>query len=481
MNSVLLMEWNEKPPSLWDLENLFMFGAKVTDNPKKLQPADWGIEGERGMNSESFYSTGGDGGSGVSGSDLGDGSSKSSKSASVSSSVGESKKPNFNLDAFEGFPNDFIHKNESAKAEALGSSPTHEVSAGSGEPLLSLKLGKRMYFEDVCAGNNPKSSSLSVISSSMAKTKRSKSTGQSAFAPHCQVEGCNIDLSSAKDYHRKHRICANHSKSPKVIVEGVERRFCQQCSRFHGLSEFDEKKRSCRRRLSDHNARRRKPQTEALRNPTRLSSSLFSTDERQQMSLVLDQAPSVYTRHPSNLTWDGTCSFKFGQTKEYFPKPAKGGGTGGQLNLANNGIPSSITMLYHDSSGLSPSKGTAAEVLNRGAEESMISFNLGATQDFHRALSLLSTSSWVSGEAKPVALDNNTNQNYQNNIPQPGMQAMTQGLPVSSGYWQTQHLSLNTQEAHVSHSHSNGSNHFHQDLHQFKGPYEFGSQTNQFN
>lgn len=231
MNSVLLMEWNEKPPSLWDLENLFMFGAKVTDNPKKLQPADWGIEGERGMNSESFYSTGGDGGSGVSGSDLGDGSSKSSKSASVSSSVGESKKPNFNLDAFEGFPNDFIHKNESAKAEALGSSPTHEVSAGSGEPLLSLKLGKRMYFEDVCAGNNPKSSSLSVISSSMAKTKRSKSTGQSAFAPHCQVEGCNIDLSSAKDYHRKHRICANHSKSPKVIVEGVERRFCQQCSR----------------------------------------------------------------------------------------------------------------------------------------------------------------------------------------------------------------------------------------------------------
>ncbi|ONI29972.1 hypothetical protein PRUPE_1G224900 [Prunus persica] len=279
MNSVLLMEWNEKPPSLWDLENLFMFGAKVTDNPKKLQPADWGIEGERGMNSESFYSTGGDGGSGVSGSDLGDGSSKSSKSASVSSSVGESKKPNFNLDAFEGFPNDFIHKNESAKAEALGSSPTHEVSAGSGEPLLSLKLGKRMYFEDVCAGNNPKSSSLSVISSSMAKTKRSKSTGQSAFAPHCQVEGCNIDLSSAKDYHRKHRICANHSKSPKVIVEGVERRFCQQCSRFHGLSEFDEKKRSCRRRLSDHNARRRKPQTEALRNPTRLSSSLFSTDE----------------------------------------------------------------------------------------------------------------------------------------------------------------------------------------------------------
>ncbi|CAN6676399.1 unnamed protein product [Malus baccata var. baccata] len=389
MNSVLMMEWNEKPHSLWDLENLFMYGAKVTENPKKLQPADWGIEGERGMNSESFYSIGGDGGSGVSGSDLGDGSSKSSKSASVNSSVEESKKSNFNFEAFEGFPKDFFDKKNSAEAEALGSSPTHEVSAGSGEPLLSLKLGKRMYFEDVCAGNNHETSSLSVISTSMAtKTKRFKSAAQSAFASHCQVEGCNLDLSSAKDYHRKHRICSNHSKSPKVVVDGVELRFCQQCSRFHGLSDFDENKRSCRKRLSDHNARRRKPQTEVVRHPARLSSSLFST----------------------------------------------------------------------------------------GAEESMISFNLDAPQDIHRALSLLSTSPWVSGEGKSVPLD--TNQSYHNNSPQQGMHAMTQGVPASSEYWQTQHPPLDTQ-AHVSHSHSNVGNQF-QDLHQFKAPYAFGYNPNQF-
>lgn len=226
------MEWNEKPPSLWDWENIFMFEAKVTENPKKLQPTDWSVEGERGMNSESFYSPGGDRGSGVSGSDLGDGTSKSSKSGSVNSSVGESKKSNFSLEAFEGFPKDFVDKKESARVEALGSSPIHEISAGSGEPLLSLKLGKRMYFEDVCAGNNAKTSAVSVISTPMGtKGKRFKATGQSTVATRCQVEGCNIDLSSAKDYHRKHRICANHSKSPKVVVNGVERRFCQQCSR----------------------------------------------------------------------------------------------------------------------------------------------------------------------------------------------------------------------------------------------------------
>lgn len=31
-------------------------------------------------------------------------------------------------------------------------------------------------------------------------------------------------------------------------------------SRFHALAEFDEVKRSCRKRLADHNRRRRKPQ-----------------------------------------------------------------------------------------------------------------------------------------------------------------------------------------------------------------------------
>ena len=32
------------------------------------------------------------------------------------------------------------------------------------------------------------------------------------------------------------------------------------CCRFHSLGEFDEVKRSCRKRLDGHNRRRRKPQ-----------------------------------------------------------------------------------------------------------------------------------------------------------------------------------------------------------------------------
>lgn len=80
--------------------------------------------------------------------------------------------------------------------------------------------------------------------------------------PMCQVDNCKEDLSAAKDYHRRHKVCEVHSKAGKALVGKQMQRFCQQCSRFHPLSEFDEGKRSCRRRLAGHNRRRRKTQPE---------------------------------------------------------------------------------------------------------------------------------------------------------------------------------------------------------------------------
>ncbi|CAL1356910.1 unnamed protein product [Linum trigynum] len=74
----------------------------------------------------------------------------------------------------------------------------------------------------------------------------------------CQAENCTTDLVDAKPYHRRHKVCEYHSKAQVVLVAGMRQRFCQQCSRFHELSEFDDMKRSCRRRLAGHNERRRK-------------------------------------------------------------------------------------------------------------------------------------------------------------------------------------------------------------------------------
>ncbi|KAJ7536902.1 hypothetical protein O6H91_12G087600 [Diphasiastrum complanatum] len=131
------------------------------------------------------------------------------------------------------------------------------------DPLIGLKLGKRTYFEDSSGYVTGKTSNVSPSPASFP-AKKQRVQSQAAQIPRCQVEGCNLDLSSVKDYHRRHKVCDAHSKSPRVVVAGQEQRFCQQCSRFHVLSEFDEGKRSCRRRLAGHNERRRKPQPDSM-------------------------------------------------------------------------------------------------------------------------------------------------------------------------------------------------------------------------
>ena len=226
------MEWNVKSPLQWDWENQGFFSGKEAgvSISKPTQRAGWMSEGGPTIGSGSVYSSAG---GAFSGSDLGNGSSKSSISASIdSSSKAGVKIPGFNFEGVEAFSKSLNKNNEFARVEDTGTSPAVPATVGLGEPLIGLKLGKRTYFEDVCAGNNTKSSTSSTsLAPSTALVKKTRISHQSILNPHCQVEGCNIDLSGAKDYHRKHRVCESHSKCAKVIIAGQERRFCQQCSR----------------------------------------------------------------------------------------------------------------------------------------------------------------------------------------------------------------------------------------------------------
>jgi hypothetical protein len=49
--------------------------------------------------------------------------------------------------------------------------------------------------------------------------------------PMCQVDECRADLTGAKDYHRRHKVCETHSKTIRAVVANQAQRFCQQCSR----------------------------------------------------------------------------------------------------------------------------------------------------------------------------------------------------------------------------------------------------------
>uniref|UniRef100_A0A0E0F5Z9 SBP-type domain-containing protein n=1 Tax=Oryza meridionalis TaxID=40149 RepID=A0A0E0F5Z9_9ORYZ len=150
--------------------------------------------------------------------------------------------------------------------------------------------------------------------------------------------------SRCRDYHRRHKVCEAHAKTPVVVVAGQEQRFCQQCSRshteqtqtkatvvimcedmkridhevyaanqrFHNLAEFDDGKKSCRKRLDGHNRRRRKPQHDAL-NPR----SFLPYHQANQFSVypqtfpIADQSADALMRpldrHPPfSISFSGT-------------------------------------------------------------------------------------------------------------------------------------------------------------------------------
>uniref|UniRef100_A0A1D1YV89 Squamosa promoter-binding-like protein 8 n=1 Tax=Anthurium amnicola TaxID=1678845 RepID=A0A1D1YV89_9ARAE len=131
---------------------------------------------------------------------------------------------------------------------------TYFASSPDGE---LMQLGKNVYRrsdynEVITGGGGPGGVRVGLGGNAGA--------GSAACRARCQAEGCGADLARAKHYHRRHKVCEFHSKAAAVVAHGLTQRFCQQCSRFHVLSEFDQGKRSCRKRLADHNRRRRKTQ-----------------------------------------------------------------------------------------------------------------------------------------------------------------------------------------------------------------------------
>ncbi|KAI8561527.1 hypothetical protein RHMOL_Rhmol04G0347100 [Rhododendron molle] len=84
-----------------------------------------------------------------------------------------------------------------------------------------------------------------------------------AMGARCQVPVCGADIGELKGYHKRHRVCLRCANASAVVLEGVRKRYCQQCGKFHILSDFDEGKRSCRRKLERHNNRRRRKPCES--------------------------------------------------------------------------------------------------------------------------------------------------------------------------------------------------------------------------
>ncbi|CAH9117185.1 unnamed protein product [Cuscuta epithymum] len=114
-------------------------------------------------------------------------------------------------------------------------------------------------------------------------------------------------------------------------------------------------KRSCRRRLYHHNARRRNPRQQF--NSTRPSSSFY--DERQQMNTVVNKGQLVLSKTAVNSSWDSYSS-KYTISDESTLEPEKS-------NSIVSYVPSATTAgVSHAWSWPFSSDGTTAEFFNQG-------------------------------------------------------------------------------------------------------------------
>lgn len=118
------------------------------------------------------------------------------------------------------------------------------------QELTSLKLGKRPCYlpgwrdgqlaQVGAAGHVDVNGGRRAVAAPEGKRKeKAAAATATAAVARCQVEGCHLALAGAKEYHRRHKVCEAHSKTPVVSVAGQQQRFCQQCSRYTIPSVFE--------------------------------------------------------------------------------------------------------------------------------------------------------------------------------------------------------------------------------------------------
>ncbi|KAF8099639.1 hypothetical protein N665_0240s0014 [Sinapis alba] len=199
-----------------------------------------------------------------------------------------------------------------------------------GEFSIDLKLGRNIVNSSSSDfGNTEQVTCLkSKESTAFAKPEASRSSGSSKRTrgngtgnnqiPFCLVDGCDSDFSNCREYHKRHKVCDVHSKTPVVTINGHKQRFCQQCSRFHALEEFDEGKRSCRKRLDGHNRRRRKPQPDHIAPPA----NFFQGRKLLEFSSASHVFPTTSVATPSSwgnglVSVDMANGSSYGQNQSY--------------------------------------------------------------------------------------------------------------------------------------------------------------------
>lgn len=113
-----------------------------------------------------------------------------------------------------------VVRDDNLEDDAAPASLALKLNSGSGRDCYTAQCARDVeYWDRYASGKKTK-----VAAAAAATTVASRSV--------CQVEDCKADLTKAKDYHRRHKVCEMHSKASRALVANVMQRFCQQCSRL---------------------------------------------------------------------------------------------------------------------------------------------------------------------------------------------------------------------------------------------------------
>ncbi|KAH9627239.1 hypothetical protein KSS87_018515 [Heliosperma pusillum] len=254
---------------------------------------------------------------------------------------------------------------------------TIEQEKANGKNLVGLKLGRLGDFQvglPNCSEDHT-TSLMDPFSSPSGSSKRTRTPNSGTQIVLCVVDGCNANLSRYRDYHRRHKVCEMHSKTSRVTIGGHEQRFCQQCSRFHSLGEFDEGKRSCRKRLEGHNRRRRKSQPE----PLLVNHGNFLSASQGSSFLPFSSQPVIPATSMVNTLWSEAIKSESNPT--LYDSSYSNEYRGRQFSFIQ--VP--------DSPLTAPS--SATQTLPQVGSHKMLGYTgINQVIDSHRALSLLSSS-----------------------------------------------------------------------------------------
>lgn len=101
-----------------------------------------------------------------------------------------------------------------------------------GDFSVDLKLGHVVDSGNELGETSKMPNVPKMALSPSGSSKRARAINNGIPTASCLVDGCNADLSNCREYHRRHKVCELHSKTPQVTINGHKQRFCQQCSRY---------------------------------------------------------------------------------------------------------------------------------------------------------------------------------------------------------------------------------------------------------